>query len=205
MTDGIGQVNETRGRLLALLRRSDRSVGELAEAVGVSGNAIRSHLAGLERDGLVAEAGLDRDTGGKPARLYRLTREAEDLFPKAYAFALGELIRLLEERQGRDAVVELLREVGRRAAADGDEAGPAAARVEAAAEALRTLGGAVDVERTESGWCLRGHGCPLSRVVSDQPHVCVLAESLVEAITGRSAVARCEYRPRPRCRVEVAG
>jgi predicted ArsR family transcriptional regulator len=42
----------TRGEIIALLRRS---VGEMAEELKLTDNAIRSHLAALERDGLVEQ------------------------------------------------------------------------------------------------------------------------------------------------------
>src|SRR5687768_9921707 len=88
----------TRTRLLELLRRSRRSINELAAAVGISDNAVRTHLSALQRDGLVEPAGTERSTGGKPAQLYEITPDAEELFPKAYGWTLGGLLSLLEER-----------------------------------------------------------------------------------------------------------
>lgn len=192
-------IGETRGRLLALLRRSRQTVGELAGAVGISDNAVRGHLAALERDGMVEEAGVRRSTGGKPAQEYELTREAEELFPKAYALVLGELLGVLEERQGRAEAVALMREVGRRAAARADGAGGLEARLETAATVLRSLGGELEVMRTSGGWRLQGHGCPLSGIVADHPEACALAQALVEEVSGRRVVECCEREGRPRC------
>lgn len=127
----------TRGRLLALLQRSKQSVNELAAAVGISDNAVRTHLGALQRDGLVEEAGVPE------------------------------------------------------------------ARVEAEAAALRSLGGDVEVKRTDSGWELRGHGCPLSGVVVNHPELCVLAQALVEEITGVRVTEACQREGRPRCSFHV--
>ena len=66
-------IGGTRGQLLVLLRRAERSINELAEALGISDNAVRMHVASLQRDGMVETAGVERDTGGKPARRYQLT------------------------------------------------------------------------------------------------------------------------------------
>jgi predicted ArsR family transcriptional regulator len=52
----------TRGRLVALLRRREHTVVEL----GVTDNAIRAQLTGLERDGLVEQRGVRRGAG-KPS------------------------------------------------------------------------------------------------------------------------------------------
>jgi predicted ArsR family transcriptional regulator len=59
----------TRGKILALLRNGSHSVNELAETLGLTDNAVRSHLTSLERDGLVQEAGT-RPGIRKPHILY---------------------------------------------------------------------------------------------------------------------------------------
>ena len=48
----------TRGRIVVLLRRSGRTVEELARALGLTDNGVRAHLAVLERDGIAAAAGI---------------------------------------------------------------------------------------------------------------------------------------------------
>ena len=53
----------TRGQVLSLLRRGPRTVEELARELDLTDNAIRAHLATLERDGLVTQAGLRRGRG----------------------------------------------------------------------------------------------------------------------------------------------
>src|SRR5690606_23920646 len=154
--------------------------------------------------GMVRMAGVERATGGKPARLYEITPEAEELFPKAYAVVLTSLLELLEERRGREEVLALLREVGSRAAAaEGGAAGGGEARVGVAAETLRRLGGEVEVEATETGWRIRGHGCPLSAVVAEREEACARAESLVAGITGLPVRECCARSGRPRCAFEV--
>ena len=190
---------ETRARLLYLLRRSRQTITALADALRLTDNAVRTHIAALERDGIVEHVGTQRDTGGKPARLYGLTGEGEELFPKAYALVLGELVDEIARTDGRDRATQLLQAVGRRAAR---AAGPEAdreARVAAAADALRGLGGDIDVVATEAGWRLQGYSCPLSAVTARRPEVCALARALVEQITGEPVTECCERGDRPRC------
>src|SRR5690606_14148747 len=188
----------TRGELLGLLRRSRRSINELAEALSISDNAVRMHVAALQRDGLVEFAGLERSTGGKPAQLFRITAAGEELFPKAYSLVLSELIGLVKEREGADVVVELLREVGARAAPRGGvDDDSREARVGRGVAGLQNLGGELDVVREPSGWVLRGHGCPLSAVVREHPEVCRLVESLVAEITLTDATECCARGERP--------
>jgi predicted ArsR family transcriptional regulator len=194
---------DSQGQLLSLLRRSHQTITSLAERLRLSDNAVRTHVAALERDGLVEPAGTVRDTGGKPARLYGLSREGEELFPKAYAFVLEGLIEEIILREGRDKAVGLLEAVGRRAGSGVAESADLETRVQAAAQALRKLGGDVEVIPREQDWLLQGYGCPLSQVTSSHADACALAQALVTEITGRPAVECCDRSGRPRCRFEV--
>src|SRR5215210_96093 len=114
-----------------LLRRSGRTVDELAGELGLTDNGVRAHLATLERDGVVRQRGSVRrgSGGGKPAYLYELTPEAEDLFPKAYEPVLRRLLNVLAEQLESDESEALLRSAGRLMAeeqtvsADGARAG----------------------------------------------------------------------------------
>ena len=101
----------TRGRIVALLRRASRTVEELAQALGLTDNAIRAHLASLERDGLVRQQGVRRGVR-KPSYAYDLTPEADRLFPKPYAPVLGQLLDVLAERLEPAEVEALLRAEG---------------------------------------------------------------------------------------------
>ena len=206
MATWLRQVAEgTRGQLLVLLRRSTRTINELASALGISDNAVRMHVAALQRDGLVESAGLERATGGKPAQLFEITREAEERFPKAYALVLGELIGVLEAEQGRGAVTRLLREVGARAASgSGPPAAELEGRVGQAAAVLRALGGDVEVERRGEEWVIQGYACPLSAVTREHAEACSLAETLVGEITGAPTREDCVRGDRPRCAFRVS-
>lgn len=194
-------MGDTRARILRLLRRSPRTIADLADALGISGNAVRTHMASLQSDGLVREVGTATSTGGKPARIHDLTTTAEELFPKAYPLVLEALISALERRDGREQTIAFLREVGARVARQSAEDGheDPGRRVRAAAEILEAIGGEVRIDETEEGWEIRGYGCPLSAVVVDRPDACALAQGVIEEVTGRVVVERCDREGRPRC------
>jgi predicted ArsR family transcriptional regulator len=105
----------TRGRIVTLLRRASRTVDELARALDLTDNAVRAHLATLERDGFVQQQGARRGSG-KPAYVYNLSPEAEQLFPKAYGPVLHELLGVLSEEMTPEEVEALMRTTGRRIA-----------------------------------------------------------------------------------------
>jgi len=206
MTNWVERLTgETRAKLLNLLRRSRQTITALADALHLTDNAVRTHVAALERDGIVEQVGTQRDTGGKPARIYALTGEGEELFPKAYALVLGKLVEEIARVDGWERATALLRAVGRQAASGASSSGDDEGRVAAAAAALRSLGGDVEVQRTEQGYTLQGYACPLSAVTAKHPEVCALARALVEEITGQSVTECCERNGRPRCRFRIDG
>lgn len=196
----------TRSRIVTLFRRGRRTVDELASAVGLTDNAVRAHLSALERDGIIRQSGL-RPSGGKPAVVYELTQDAEELFPRGYAPVLTRLVDVLEERQPSDATLDMLREAGRRVALEFPApVGDRRARLENAARLLSGLGGLTEVERTDDGRLrLRGYGCPLGAFIRDHPEACQLTEALVGEMTGLTIRERCERvagQP-PRCVFEL--
>jgi predicted ArsR family transcriptional regulator len=192
----------TRGQIVALLRRGSRTVEELATAVGLTDNAVRAHLATLERDGLVRSTGVRRGAGaGKPATLYELHPEAEPLFSRAYAPVLRAVLEAIAERLPEEQAEDLMRDVGRRLAAElgGDLSGDLHARVHAAAALLATLGGEAYVEKGGDTLQLRGYGCPLSAAVTPRAQVCRAVEALLAEVTGAEVREQCDRGERPRC------
>jgi predicted ArsR family transcriptional regulator len=193
--------------MVALLRRGGRTVEELARAVGLTNNGVRAHLATLERDGIVRQRGTVRPAsgGGKPAYVYELTPEAEDLFPKAYEPVLGWLLDVLSERLGPRESEALLRGVGRRMAEGrGAPEGGVRARTEEAVAALNELGGLAEVQERDGGRLIRGYGCPLAAVTPEHPEACRMVETLIAELVGVHVRERCDRGVKPRCCFEVA-
>ncbi len=197
-------LGETQVRLLRLLRRSRHTITGLSEQLRLTDNAVRTHIAALRRDGLVEDVGAQRDTGGKPARIYGLTRDGEELFPKAYAPVLSLLVEELVHRNGRERAVEMLRAVGTRIAATTSQDADRKQRVQLAARLFEALGTDVDVRRTPDGWRLEGYGCPLSAVTVEHEEVCEVGKAMVEEVTGAPVTECCERGAHPRCAFAIA-
>ncbi len=197
----------TRGRIVTLLRATTSTVNELADALGLTDNAVRAHLVTLERDGLVRQSGTQRGTR-KPHFAYELTTEAERLFPKAYDLLLNRLITVLKGQLAPDAVARILGDVGR------SIAGPQSAdelvddmdtRLERALRMLESMGGSARVVKEDGRVFIRSSSCPLAAAVAEHPEVCGLAESLVAEIVGTPVQERCDRDATPACRFEIAG
>src|SRR5947199_9506190 len=163
--------NSTRGQIITLLRRASRTVEELAQALDLTDNAIRAHLATLERDGLVRQQGARRGAG-KPAFVYELTPETEQLFPKAYGSVLRELLNVLKAHLPPNEVETLLRIVGQHIAGQWNiTSDDLRTQLEAAVNVLDELGGMAELELREDTYSIRGYSCPLAAVVPGHPAV----------------------------------
>jgi len=197
----------TRGRLVTLLRGSTKTVNELAEELELTDNAVRAHLLSLERDGLIRQSGIQRGTR-KPHFAYRLTDEAEHLFPKAYDALLNQLIAVLKGRLTPLALEEVLREVGRSLAvpqAAGEKNRDMESRLGSALAALEAIGGAARIEKDNKKLFICSESCPLATAVTEHPEVCRLAETLLSEIIGLEVREQCDREGSPRCRFEVIG
>ena len=196
----------TRGQIVSALRRGTATVDELARVVGLTDNGVRAHLATLERDGLIRQAGVRRGEGaGKPATLYEIHPDAEPALSRAYAPLLVALLDELAERipeEQRDAIMS---EVGRRLATAAPAPGSAdlEKRVRAAATVLNSLGGETQVERRQGALAIRGCGCPLSAVTARRPEVCRAVQTLLSEIIGAPVREQCDRDGRPQCCFEV--
>jgi predicted ArsR family transcriptional regulator len=195
----------TRGRIVTLLRTESRTVDELAHALDLTDNAVRAHLATLERDGIVQQRGARRGSG-KPSYVYELAPGAEQLFPKAYGPVLDQLLEVLSERMSSDAVESLLREVGRRIATGWSVPhGDLRMRLEAVVEIVNELGGMAALEEYDSQYSIRGCSCPLAAVVPGHPEACRLIETLLTALVGLPVQEHCDRSGKLQCRFTVQG
>ena len=91
---------KTRRRIVKLLK-TDGPLGsaQLAERLGLTAMAVRLHLYALQSEGLVTAE--DRPVPvGRPAKFWRLTREADRHFPEAYAELSVALIDAMQETFG---------------------------------------------------------------------------------------------------------
>ncbi len=193
----------TRGQVVSELRRGGRTVEDLRTALGITDNAVRAHLAALERDGLVHQASV-RPSGRRPAVVYELTAEAERVFSKAYLPVLTRLVDVLSDQLPPGELERILRDVGERLAREQPVVtGDLRARAEAAAAVLTSLGGLAEVQESDGTLSIRGHACPLADAVRSHPSTCEAARSLVSEIVQAQVREVCEKGLRPRCRFEI--
>jgi predicted ArsR family transcriptional regulator len=198
----------TRGQILALLRSESHTVNQLVAALNLTDNAVRGHLLSLERDGLVQQHGT-RPGKRRPHTTYRLSTDAEQIFPKAYGPLLVHFVTVISNRLTPPALRATMREVGRAVAADDLHRWKGRnrrERIKAALDLLHDLGGVARFDEREGKQFIYGrNGCPLAVVTANHPEACLIIESLLSEVTGAPAKKCCEYGETPRCCFEVSG
>jgi predicted ArsR family transcriptional regulator len=195
----------TRGKILELLRRQDRTVNELSEELLLTDNAVRAHLASLERDRLVAQSGSKRGVR-KPHTTYSLGPDAEQIFPKAYGRLVSLLMSILSRRVKPETLRAGMRAAGRSVAREhlNELRGKSREqRIDAALDILRHLGGTATFHEENGKHFIHGNGCPIAAATANHPEACLLAESLLTELIGSPVKQHCVRGPTPSCRFEV--
>ena len=80
--------------LLLLNNKAGLTVDALSAQLQITRNAVRQHLAALERDGLVTR-GDTKPSGGRPEQLYLLSDRGGELFPRRYSWFSEQLIEAM--------------------------------------------------------------------------------------------------------------
>lgn len=171
----------TRDALLDILkRRGESDVTGLAEKLGISGVAVRQHLASMERDGHVAHR-LVRRPVGRPVRFYSLTPAAEQYFPQRSDRVALDLLARVEKLMGRKAIQKLfdtrLKDLDRRYREQLKGARSWRQKLERLAAIRDSEGYLCSVESTSAadvrgGIRLVEHHCPLGPIAKQHPQIC---------------------------------
>jgi predicted ArsR family transcriptional regulator len=191
----------TRRAIVDLLKwHGPMTVTALGAELGVSAVAVRRHLEGLERDGLVSQA--TRSGGrGRPAHVFQLTPAGHELFPRNYDQLVTQLLQAAAAEFGPDAVIRLFASRQRAMAA---RLGPAtgAALPEVAdhlaevQDAAGYMAEAVPDQGEPGAFTLREHNCPIPAVAASHPVACVAELALLRDLAGPGVeVERVEHMP----------
>ena len=194
----------TRGRIATLLRAAPMTIDEIAAKLDLTGNAVRAQIQLLEANGLVRRAGM-QVTASKPSAKYTLTQQAELQYSSLYVPFLSSLLHVLDEKMTTRSFDAVMRRAAKTLLAGrARPTGSVPDRVRAASELLNAFGGLTRVERSNSHYVIRSHGCPLSAATELHPEACNAVESLLREYTGLSVSKCCESSERMRCCFEVA-
>ena len=197
----------TRGKIVGALReRRSASAFDLAQAFGLSPNAIRQQLVVLERDGLVAGKSVRRGKT-KPTVEYSLTPDAERYFPQRYDKMLNAVLREIRDAGGDDAVKAVFERIGRRSA---ERLKPVVIdltteqAMATVVSALRKSGVTAELQHEPGKLILHEHTCPYASVVAEHPEACSAIHQILETVApGRAEQVESIATGGHECRFEI--
>ena len=208
---------KTRRAIVKLLKtEGPLGSAQLAERLGLTAMAVRLHLYALQEGGMVAAE--DRPVPvGRPAKYWRLTREADRHFPEAYAELSVALIDAMQETFGAEGMNRVLVS---RCARQREEyskrirsADPLEKRLKDLAQVRTDEGYMAEVRKDEEGggFLLVENHCPICAAANACQGFCSTELDLFRSVLGPgvevervehivSGDQRCAYRVQPKTR-----
>jgi len=189
---------KTRRRIVKLLKTEGAmDSASLAGHLDVTAMAVRQHLYALQEEKLVAAE--ERPVPlGRPAKFWRLTKEAERLFPDAYAELNAALITSVQDAFGPQGMTRLLDARMARQRADYrariDGSAPLAKRIQQLAKIRADEGYMAEVKREGSGFLFIENHCPICAAATACQGFCSSELELFRSALGPGvSVERAEH------------
>lgn len=189
---------KTRRRIVKLLKTEGAmDSASLAGRLQVTAMAVRQHLYALQQEKLVT-ADERRVPVGRPAKFWRLTPDADRLFPEAYAELNVALITSVQDAFGPDGMARLLDARVARQRADYqsriDAAAPLAKRVQQLARIRADEGYMAEVKRDGQGFLFIENHCPICAAATACQGFCASELDLFRSALGPGvSVERAEH------------
>jgi predicted ArsR family transcriptional regulator len=200
------RLGSRRAEILGLIQQGVGTVAALAEKLGLTDNAVRSHLLALERRKLVIRKGLEPGRR-RPHELYQVTPRGERFLAHASDAALSAILTALKEVVSAKELHDILERGGavlaERFATD-QQPRPLTMRVQRGVRLLKALGGTPEIEKTNAGFRIRSQTCPLSAVVHDHPETCQLVENLLARVVRAPVNEACLRNGKSQCRFTIS-
>jgi predicted ArsR family transcriptional regulator len=178
-------------RILQLLKmRAGMTVSQLTDALPISQMGIRQHLAILEAEDLV-EYNREKQKRGRPLHIYRLTEQANNLFPTTYAnFAVG-LMNEVAKFNGPGFINKVFQERMKsqlQAYQQRLQGKDLSERVKELARIRDEEGYMACFDENDDDYVLIEHNCPISVIAEEYPYVCEIELGLFRQSLGTKVV-----------------
>jgi DeoR family transcriptional regulator, suf operon transcriptional repressor len=106
----IGNVGETKERILELLLGGSKSAGEVASSLQIQKSAARVHLESLQSLGAVRSK-FKIEKMGRPKKVYELTEKGREFFPRKYDLFLNLLLDKIAGKKGEAEAREIIESI----------------------------------------------------------------------------------------------
>ena len=176
--------------MLALKRQDSATIAQLAEEMGLTGEAVRQQLLQLQREGWIEPRimrGPDRGKTGRPATSYVLTTAGDHLFPKHYDSLNVTMLDAVTEELGHGAAKRVLRRVADDKVASTEPAMrglPLADRVHKLKDWYLVGDPFMQIEEVQDGFRLIERNCPFINTAMNRPMLCSVSVNSLQRLLG---------------------
>ncbi|WP_163971559.1 helix-turn-helix transcriptional regulator [Oceanobacillus halotolerans] len=184
--------SQTKQKLLNILKKDNElKIEEIMAYFTISEIAVRKHLHELEQQGLI-NVEKRKQQLGRPYHTYSLTKKGHDTFPNQYEKLPLELLRDLEELEGKQAVTKLLSKRMERERKDLEQkihSNDFEEKVATVAKIQDKKGYMVELKKNEAGdYEMKHYNCPIANIASCYKQMCSNEKSIFEQIFSTSEV-----------------
>ena len=110
MDSDLSMLGESKAKIIASLGEGEKTGQQLALMLNINTTAVREHMDGLEKMGIITSRFLNLGVG-RPRKVYYLTPLGIELLPKHYDTLLNVLMRKIHEKSGDVLLSQLISEV----------------------------------------------------------------------------------------------
>jgi predicted ArsR family transcriptional regulator len=108
--DKTSPSGDTKQRILKILLEGPMSLGEITSKLQIQKSAVRLHLESLQAEKAV-ESHFKIERLGRPRKIYRLTENGRELFPRKYDLVLSLILKKISEINRQEEAKKLVESV----------------------------------------------------------------------------------------------
>jgi predicted ArsR family transcriptional regulator len=100
----------TKQKIMEILLEGPRSLGEITDKLQIQKSAVRVHLQSLQSEKAV-ESHFKIERLGRPRKIYSLTENGRELFPRKYDLILSLVLKKITETNGKEQARKIIESV----------------------------------------------------------------------------------------------
>jgi predicted ArsR family transcriptional regulator len=100
----------TKQKIMEILLEGPRSLGEITDKLQIQKSAVRVHLQSLQSEKTV-ESHFKIERLGRPRKIYSLTENGRELFPRKYDLILSLILKKITETNGKEQARKIIESV----------------------------------------------------------------------------------------------
>jgi predicted ArsR family transcriptional regulator len=160
MDSDLYMLGVSKAKIIASLGEGEKTGQQLALMLNINTTAVREHMDGLEKMGIITSRFLNLGVG-RPRKVYCLTPLGIELLPKHYDTLLNVLMRKIHEKSGDVLLSQLISEVVSdfNSGADDGSTLPLEERIKKVVTFLNLMGFMATVEKDGEKTFVVRHNC----------------------------------------------